>query len=163
MDELPCLSVKSPTHADSVGHEVKIERMASTWWFVGVVDAAEGIRRALTVGNTNAADRFLTEATSRILLAPVDSEIPPDALAEPPSTGDQPYDTLLATALAFALSQRGAEVPEWMVSRPALTNEWLWDGGYDAEGPFKDFIRARTPDIFLAKNLLLRERDLVAP
>ena len=137
--------------------------MAAVWWFLSAADAAEGIRRALSVGNTEAADRFLTEAASRILLAPAGAEVPPGAITEAPTTGDVQYDTLLATALAFALSQHGTEAPDWMLSRPALPREWLWDGGYDAEGPFKEFIRARTPDMFLAKNLLLRERDLVAP
>lgn len=30
-------------------------------------------------------------------------------------------------------------------------------------GPFKEFIESRTPEAFLAQNILPRERDLVAP
>ena len=84
-------------------------------------------------------------------------------LAEPDSTGSVEYDTLLGTAMAYALVRRGLEAPAWTLQVPTLEREWMWDGHYTAGDEFVEFIRAETPAMFRAKNLLLRERDLIAP
>lgn len=128
-----------------------------------VRNAAVEIRRYLAERNSEAADRYLTEIVSRVMLAPVDAEIPLTDLAEPESTGDVRYDTLLATALAFALEKRGIAPLEWMLRPAPLQTEWLWDGDEVASEQFRGFIRSHTPAKFLEKNLLLREQDLVAP
>jgi hypothetical protein len=137
--------------------------MKSSDGFLSAVGTAESIRRVLDEGNIEAADRLLTEAISRILLASAGSAIPESILDPPQSTGSPEFDTLLATALAFALLKRGEAPRPWMLEVPALPAEWVWDGGYGVSLQFKDFIKRHTPPIFLAKNILLRERDLVAP
>ena len=137
--------------------------MEPTWWFLSASDAAAGARKALAAGDISSADRFVAEVSSRVLLAPDGAVVPGAIVSEPASTGDIQYDTLLATALAFALASRGMAAPAWSVSVRPLDREWMWDGGYGAGGAFRDFVRARTPALFLAKNLLLREQDLISP
>lgn len=131
--------------------------------FLSAAHAAAEVRRALDSGNTSAADRFVAEIASRIILAPEGTPIPDSILDEPESTGSQAYDTLLATALAFSLERRGLPPLAWMRDASKLPAEWLWDGGYDVSAPFKEFIRKSTPEVFRSKNILLRERDLIAP
>lgn len=131
--------------------------------FISADSAALAVWRALDQGNHEHADRWLTEAIGRLLTADLAVPIPDDITAEPSSIGDPPYDTLLATAFAFAMTRRGQEPLPWMVAPPALSAPWLLDGGYNAGAEFTEFIRAQTPEIFLAKNILLRERDFYAP
>lgn len=100
--------------------------------------------------------------TSRILLAPAGTVVRDRMFQQPASTDDQAYDTLIATACAYSFSKRGWTPLPWMLSAPTLAEEWVWDGGYNVSAPFRDFIRRQTPEIFLDKNILLRERDLVA-
>ena len=121
---------------------------------------ATQVKHARDHGDVETADRILTGMISRLLLAPADTVIPDAVLAEPGSTGDRRYDVLLAVAVAFALDRRGAQVPAWAEQVPALDRQWLWDGDVDASTEFRGFIRDRTPPMFLAKNILLRERDL---
>ena len=137
--------------------------MATTWPSLSAAAVAAGIKHALDADETTMADRYLAEATSQIILAPLGVAIPADVTSESPSIGDRHYDTLLATAFAFALTKKGVVPPSWMLDAPALSEEWMWDGGYDAGEPFKQFIKANTPPMFLAKNILLCERDLIAP
>lgn len=125
--------------------------MKSSEDFLSVVGTAESIRRALDAGNTEAADRLLTEAIGRILLAAAGSAIPESILDPPQSTGSPEFDTLLATALAFALLERGEAPRPWILEVPALPAEWVWDGGYGASLQYKDFVKRHTPPIFLAK------------
>ena len=127
---------------------------------ISAASTAAQVEDALDRGDVEAADRVLTETISLLLLAPGGARIPAAVLAEPGSTGDRRYDVLLAVVVAFALDRRGTQVPAWAEQVPALDREWLWDGDVDASTKFRDFIRDRTPPMFLAKNILLRERDL---
>jgi hypothetical protein len=104
----------------------------------------------------------LTETISRLLRLPLGTPIPAVVLAEPETTGDEPYDLLLATALAYAMEKRGTAPHEWMLRPAALPREWLWGGEEHASTEFREFIRSRTPEVFLRKNILLRTRDLEA-
>jgi hypothetical protein len=137
-------------------------RMTDAVEFLSATDAATQIRHALDSGNISSADRLVSELSSRIILAPVNAEIPESVLTAPSTTGDAAYDTLIATALAFSLERRGLAARPWMTAAAALPNEWLWDGGYSASDGFREFIRNQTPEIFRSKNVLLRERDLIA-
>jgi hypothetical protein len=128
---------------------------------IAATDAAALLRRAIAARDFSAADRTLVDAVTRITSS--DSDVPTGALAEPASTGDARYDTLLATSYAFALMQRHLTPAPWMLAVPAVSYEWLWDGDADATTAFRDFIRDRTPKLFREKNILLRERDLYAP
>ena len=125
-------------------------------------EAAVAIRRAIAAADYEAADRLLTEAVSSILSMPADESFSGDVLAEPETTGNERYDTLLATGFAYALTERGSTPLEWMTRPPALREEWLWDGDVEASVEFRSFIRSQTPRAFLTKNILLRDRDLRA-
>lgn len=137
--------------------------MSESAEFLSAADAAAEVRRALGAGNTGTADRFAAELASRILRAPADATIPDSIFDEPGTTGSLEYDTLLATALAYGMLQRGLAPRDWMSAAAKLPDEWLWDGGYGGSPAFREFIRRNTPEMFLSKNILLRERDLIAP
>ena len=127
---------------------------------ISASDTAVTVERALESGDEAWAIRHLTEAVSRLIRAPADTEIPAAVLAPPAPISDSRYATLIATAFAYAMLTRG-EVPlAWMTSVEPLPTEWLWasEGASDA---FRDLIRSSTPEIFLAKNILTRDRDWV--
>jgi hypothetical protein len=119
---------------------------------------AAAVRIALREKKTALADRLITELFGRVINA--DGEIPSSVLERPDSTGDERYDTLLATGLAYALRSRGLPVEPWMEAVPPLNPEWLWDGDDDSSPEYRQHIRGQTPSLFLTKGLLLRERDL---
>jgi hypothetical protein len=131
--------------------------------FITARHAAEVVHGALLLGNASSADRFISELASRILMAPPSIQVPEAVLEKPDSTGSHPYDVLLATVLAYAITKRGGTPRPWMTEIASLPSEWLWDGGYGGSDSFRAHIRKATPPMFRAKNLLLRERDLVAP
>ena len=117
------------------------------------------IRDALASGKEETAIRLLTEAASRLLEMPDGETIPDSILAEPESTGDLRYDTLLAIAFAFALAKHGVPALSWM-TKPPLATEWLWGGDGGESKAYTDLIRRDTPTIFLDVNILVREKDL---
>lgn len=119
---------------------------------------AAAVGAALRENNIEAADRLITELFGRVISAPGD--IPAGVLDEPGSTGDERYDTLLAVGLAYALGTRGLPAATWMEAIPALTYEWVWDQDPDPLPEYREYIRRQTPPMFLAKGLLLRDRDL---
>jgi hypothetical protein len=121
------------------------------------------VHEALFAGNTSSADRFISELASSILAAPSSIQVPEEVVEKPESTESHPYDVLLATVLAYAIEKRGGTPRPWMTEIASLPSEWLWDGGYGGSDSFRAYIRKGTPPMFLAKDLLLRERDLVAP
>lgn len=119
---------------------------------------AAAVSDALRDDNVGLADRIITELFGRIINATVD--IPARVLEEPGTTGDRRYDTLLATGMAYALATRGLPAEPWMDAVPALDQEWLWDGDDVASAEFRVRIRRQTPPLFLAKGLLLRDKDM---
>lgn len=122
---------------------------------------ADAVRTALASGETSTADRLVTELISCVLHA--DRPLPAHILDAPESTGDERYDTLIKVALTYALTSRGQRPELWMLTAKRLPGEWLWDSD-GAESPaFRDLVRRQTPQMFLEKGILLRERDLVAP
>jgi hypothetical protein len=137
-----------------------VEGMTAPSRLLSATDVAELVRENLERGDEEAAARNLTEAISRIIQAP-DGVIPTAVLAEPGTTGALRYDTLLATAMAYALGLRGQSAPAWTTNVQPLDREWLIDGDDDAGDEFRAWVRARTPAIFLAKNILVQERDWI--
>lgn len=119
---------------------------------------AAAVRAALRENNVEAADRLITEMFGRVINA--SGEIPAGVFAEPESTGDERYDTLMAVGLAYALGTHGLPAAAWMEAVPALTYEWVWDQDPDPLPEYREYIRRQTPPMFLAKGLLLRDRDL---
>lgn len=136
--------------------------MAGSALLIPLSRAAELIRDALRVGHVAAADRALTDAVSRILHAAPDTPVDPGVTERAPTVGDEHYDALLTTAYAYALLRHGTQPPTWMLELHPLDREWLWDGDAEASLEWRSFIKQRTPDLFLRKNILLREGDLEA-
>jgi len=120
---------------------------------------ARAVGTALREGSVEAADRLVGELISWVLRS--QTPAPADVLAEPESTGDERYDALLATGLAYALLKRGEQPAVWMRSARPLSHEWLWDGDSEASDAYREFIREQTPPLFREKSILLRERDLI--
>ncbi|MHA6668593.1 hypothetical protein ACX3O0_06960 [Homoserinimonas sp. A447] len=149
---------RSWTEADAQG---RIVIQSAEGRLITARAAASWVRASLEVGKVEPADRVITEAVSRIVMS--HGEIPDKAVAEPSTTGDRRYDVLIATAFCFALVTRGVEPLPWMTSPLALSEEWLWGGDGGETPELVEYVRERTPALFLAKGILLRKRDLIAP
>lgn len=121
--------------------------------------AAELVRYALVVGRPDLAVRRLTEAVARLIESQGPDQ-PANILAEPRTTGDRRYETVLRTAFRYAAGLCRIEAPTWTDAVP-LGREWLWGGdGYESE-QYKNFIRSQTSAEFLERNILTRARDWV--
>jgi hypothetical protein len=139
---------------------ISIKGMRTQARLISAADAAATIERALEFGDEATAIRHLTEAVSRLIQAPGNTEIPRAVLDAPAPIKDSRYETLIATAFAYAMLCRGEKPREWMTEAKPLATEWLW-GGDGASEAFRDFIRRNTPETFRAKNILTRERDWI--
>jgi hypothetical protein len=125
---------------------------------ISVPDTAAAMAEWFAEDNEESAIRWMTETVSRLIQSPHGRVIPAEIIAEPVSTGSLEYDTLLATAVAYALDIIGAESPEW-TNKPRLDAEWLWDGDGLSSTEWRDYIRKQTPPMFLGRNILCRDRD----
>ncbi|EAR23720.1 hypothetical protein A20C1_03508 [marine actinobacterium PHSC20C1] len=126
--------------------------------FISAAATATAVERALEFGDEPAAIGHLTEAISRLIQAPEYSKIPLDVLEAPDPIRDSRYETLIATAFAYALSCRGEMPLAWMTDTKPVPTEWLWRGDGASE-EYRDFVRDHTPQNFRDKNILTRERD----
>lgn len=123
-----------------------------TW--LTAVDAADAIRDELALSDTDFALRILGRALHEFgqLTDPAEQAA---FLAEPASTGDHRWDTLLAAAVRRACRRAGIRAPEWTHTRP-LASWWF---------PVYDPILAartmqRTPVDLSTKGIWLDERAL---
>lgn len=123
-----------------------------TW--LTATDAADAIREELGRGDTDFALRLLARALNdfRSLTEPDERAA---FLAEPPSTGDRRWDTLVAAAVARACRQTSVAAPEWTRTRP-LTSWWfpVFDPVLTAR------TMQRTPADLASKGIWLDERAL---
>lgn len=132
-------------------------------------DAADLISAAMTAramvsslrrGDQESAIRDLTESVGRLIRfgTTSDATVPPWVVDEPPAgiLGDA-WRTYLATAFAYALENTGRVAMPWMLDAPPLPTETVM--GDDPSPEFRAWLRAQTPAIFLAKNLLSRPDD----
>ncbi|GAA1210826.1 helix-turn-helix transcriptional regulator [Rhodoglobus aureus] len=120
---------------------------------------SRAMARSLRKDDSESAIRDLTEGVGRLIRASESGEhIPEWAIAQPTRLIGIPlWDTFLATAFAYGLERAGQIVPEWMTDVPPLPHE---TSPGDAPGPeFRDWLRARTPAVFLKKNILSRAED----
>jgi hypothetical protein len=115
---------------------------------------------SLRRGDEDAAIRDVTEAVGRLIRfgEANDVLVPEWVLSEPSSPKlDPEWLTYLATAFAYALEHAQKPVPAWILEAPALPNETAM--GDDPSPEFRAWLRAQTPPVFLAKNLLSRAAD----
>lgn len=143
------------------GRVVTLGDMTAGVRLISAASTAATVQRALAFGDEPAAIRHLTEAVSRLIQAPKDAAIPDAVLEAPAPIDDVRYTTLIATAFAYAMLSRGATPRPWMTDVKPLATEWLWGGDSASSDAFRDLIRRNTPDTFLAKNILSRERDWI--
>jgi hypothetical protein len=122
---------------------------------------AAQVRDELARGNMDDADRLISEAASRLMLAA--GEIPEAVLGRPGPTGSRPHDVLIASIWQYALERRGEQPRSWMTAVEPLPQPWLWDGDDVASPEWRAHVTARTPALFRARGLLLREADLISP
>ncbi|AZZ55427.1 hypothetical protein [Rathayibacter iranicus] len=117
-------------------------------------------RKLLTARSAAAAIRLATEALAHLARATTSEEIQ-DFVRAPGSTGDQRFDTLLATLTRLHLSERGTPVPEW-TDAPPLAREWLPGATGQPIPEWLAIVRAQTPALLLRKNILSRVQDWTA-
>ena len=87
-----------------------------------VRDAADAIADDLRRGDTDFALRMLARAVAGMRAASDDDLA--DFLAEPPTTGDRRWDTLLAATVSRECRLRGVPAPAWTRTEP-LTSWWF--------------------------------------
>ncbi|GAA1807378.1 helix-turn-helix transcriptional regulator [Agromyces neolithicus] len=120
--------------------------------------AAGYIAAELAIDDENAALRIAVQAIEHFRRARTREEIR-DFLRVPASTGDDRWDTLLATAIAWDAKRRGIRAPSW-TWKPPLATEWLpATPGQPAER-YLEMIRQSAEPEFLEKGILMRDRDL---
>jgi len=114
---------------------------------------------SLRKGDSESAIRDLAEGAGRLIRAGEAGEhIPEWAIAQPSRLIGIPlWDTFLATAFAYGLERAGQAPPQWMLDVPSLPHET--SPGDDPGREFRDWLRARTPPVFLNKNILSRAED----
>ncbi len=143
---LAALGLRAGTHAESAPPSRR------TW--LTATDAAQAIREELDRGDTDFALRLLARALNdfRSLTEPDERAA---FLAEPPSTGDRRWDTLLAATVGRACRQASVTAPEWTRTRP-LTSWWfpVFDPVLTAR------TMQRTPADLASKGIWLDERAL---
>ena len=143
---LAALGLRADTHADTPPPGRR------TW--LTSPDLAEAIREELERGDTDFALRLLARA-----LNDFGSLTEPDEraafLAEPPSTGDRRWDTLVAAAVGRACRQASVAAPGW-TRTPPLASWWfpVFDPVLTAR------TMQRTPAEFAARGIWLDERAL---
>lgn len=120
---------------------------------------SRAMARSLRKGDSESAIRDLTEGVGRLIRVSESGErIPEWATAQPKNPlGQPPWDTFLATAFAYGMERAGQEAPQWMLDVPPLPHET--SPGDDPEPEFRGWLRARTPAVFLKKNILSRAED----
>lgn len=118
------------------------------------VDAAEAIREELVRGDVDFALRLLGRALHDFarLTDPGDRAA---FLAEPPSSGDHRWDTLLAVTVRRACGAAGVRAPEWTRTRPLAS--W-WFPVFDPVLTARTI--QRTPAALSSKGIWLDERAL---
>ena len=120
---------------------------------------SRAMARSLRKGDSESAIRDLTEGVGRLIRASeADENIPEWAIAQPSKPIGIPlWDTFLATAFAYGLERAGQTPPQWMLDAPSLPHET--SPGDDPGPEFRQWLRARTPSVFLNKKILSRAED----
>lgn len=96
--------------------------MARRWWPTAA-EIADDIRHELGNGDDIMALRMLMDGVNQLPDAYAAGELDV-TLAEPPSTGDLRWDTLLAAAIRYRLHRMGLHPPRWTFKEPLPTFWW---------------------------------------
>jgi transcriptional regulator with XRE-family HTH domain len=144
---------------EAAGWMVTIQR-APTASLIPTREIARAVRGWLRRGDEWAAMVEVVEATGRIHALGTEpvGGLPRWAVEQPASTGDQKWDTILATGLAFSIQTIGGVPEPWMDDAAPLLEPTMLTGD-DPGDEYRARLRAQTPSLFLAKNILTRARD----
>ena len=120
---------------------------------------SRAMARSLRKADSESAIRDLTEGVGRLIRAGEAGESVPEwAIAQPSKPIGIPlWDTFLATAFAYGLERAGQTPRQWMLDAPSLPHET--SPGDDPGPEFRQWLRARTPSVFLNKKILSRAED----
>lgn len=123
---------------------------------------SRAMARSLRKADSESAIRDLTEGVGRLIRAgeagEAGEDVPEWAVAQPAKPIGIPlWDTFLATAFAYGLERAGQTPPQWMLDAPSLPHET--SPGDDPGPEFRQWLRARTPSVFLNKKILSRAED----
>jgi hypothetical protein len=118
--------------------------------------AAEEAGSELRRHDEDAALRIVTQAFGSLQTHCTSEELE-DFLLAPRSTGDPRYDALIAVLAQWTSRQRGLRIPAWTDVR-ALDEEWMPTTGTPIP-QWRDIVRRETPQEFLDKNILAREKS----
>ncbi len=119
--------------------------------------AAATIARELADHDEGTALRITIQALDHFRHARTREEIL-DFLRQPETTGDDRWDTLLATAVAWDAKRRKIRPPSW-TQKPALQEEWLPGAPDRPTKRYLEMIRLSSAPEFRDKGILMRERD----
>jgi transcriptional regulator with XRE-family HTH domain len=122
--------------------------------------AAEAIGAELRSSDPSAAPRLTSQAIDHFRQARSENEIA-DFLEEPEPIGDERWDTLLATAVAWDAGERGITPPTW-TDRPPLTSDWVPGPDTEHSDEYIAYLRAAAEPAFLEKGIVVRARDLAS-
>ena len=130
----------------------------ATKHFLTARTAAASMARKLAEHDEATALRIAIQSLDHFRHARTRAEIQ-DFLRAPATTGDDRWDTLLATAIAWDAKRRKIRPPAW-TRKPTLHEEWLpATSGRPAER-YLDMIRQASEPEFREKGILMRGRDL---
>jgi hypothetical protein len=119
---------------------------------VTVADVARLVGGLLAEGAEDDALRFLLDGVNPI--ATMDEADMPPYLEEPPTTGDERWDALIAASVAHLCRRRGATPPGW--TRRDSLPQWWWPGHARAR---RALIVQRTPIDFRRLGIWFDERN----
>lgn len=117
-------------------------------------EIASDVRRWLADGDVDMALRMMLDGVNRLPHAAAQGRLD-DALAEPPSTGDVRWDTLLAASIRYRLHQLGEEAPRWTWKEP-LPKFWS-PIRINASKEYNDM--AHTPAELLRVGIFMDDRE----
>ncbi|TDX78383.1 hypothetical protein EDF35_1584 [Rathayibacter sp. PhB151] len=129
----------------SDGHALTVRRAAE--------EAGVELRRH----DEDAALRIVTQAFGGLRPQCAGEELE-DFLLAPRSTGDLRFDVLIAVLARRTSRQRGLRIPDWTDVR-ALEEEWMPGTTGTPIPQWRDIVRRETPQDFLEKNILAREKS----
>lgn len=107
--------------------------MTGRRWWASAGELAAAIRHELASGDEDHAMRLLLDGVNELPDAAT-AGLLDEALAEPGSTGDPRWDTLLAAAIRYRLHGIGIDPPAWTHKDPLPRFWWPLDAGPQRAG-----------------------------
>ena len=114
-------------------------REAAYRWWPTAGEIADSVRAEVHGGTPSSAMRLLMDGINYLPNVAEHDDLD-HALAEPPSTGDVRWDTLLAAAIRYRLRTIGATAPAWTY-KPPLAKFW-WPVKATRAKAYNDFATA---------------------